>query len=210
MRHRLLIAVLTAVLALLLAPTSLLAAEPQQETQRFFMRNGGTGCPGAPFLSPQPGAGEPGCGYLGGAPLGELYHAGVWESSTIKTYVGNEGLPLELDATRDLTGNVRVVSSATSNRMAVGQVRVDVTVRGRFGNQTVALGTDSETVVINPTNSAEVDFPFTVDLPDERHGQNVTELSIDVDIRGVHVLTGYHRLNGQSWLDLPHWVHEGV
>lgn len=208
MRHPLLAAILTAILPLLLVPSSLLAAEPQQETQRFFMRNGGTACPGQPFLSPAAGDGEPGCGYVGGAPFGELYHAGVWGSSTVKSYAGTQGLPLELDTSRDLTGNVRVVSSATSNRMAVGQIRVDVTVRGRFGDQTVELGTDSRTVTINPTNSAAVDFPFTVDLPDERDGQSVTQLRIDVDIRGVHVLSGYHRLNGQSWLDLPHRVHE--
>lgn len=171
---------------------------------KLYMRNDGGGCPGRPFLSVVSMDGEPGCGYVGGLPFGELYHAGAPVGSTVKTYTTDDGVPAFLDATRDVAGNVRVVATAQTNRMAVGQIRVDLTLRAltRAG-QSLTLGTHSSEQIVNPTNSAEVDFPFTIALDDALDTTELTQVAVDVDIRGVHVLTGYHRLNGQSWLDLP-------
>lgn len=182
-------------------------------TTRFYMRNGGASCPGDPFLSRTAGASEPGCGYVGGLPFGELYHAGAPIGSTLKTYVTRDGTPQYLDPSRDVKGNVRVVATATTNRMAAGQIRVDVTLRARLqGGQTITLGTDSSETIVNPTNSAEVDFPFTMDLGAHAGLKKaaLSELTVVVDIRGWHVLTGYHRLNGQSWFDLPAYIRAPV
>lgn len=178
---------------------------------KFFMRNdGGATCPGDPFLSVTPGQAEPGCGYQGGIPAGELYHAGVL-ASTIRTYTSRDGVPVVLDAARDATGNVRVVSTSQTNRMAVGQVRVDVTVRGisKSGSE-VVLGKASSEKIINPTNSAEIDFPFTINVPDSLDKTQLNELTVDVDIRGWHILSGYHRLNGFSWVDLATFKVEPI
>jgi hypothetical protein len=170
---------------------------------RLFMRNSATTCPGTPFLSIEAGAGEPGCGYQGGAPFGELFHAGAPVGSTIRVYTTQDGMPQYLDPTRNATGNVTVVATATTNRMAAGQIRVDVTVRARTeAGQSVVLGTSSSEQLVNPTNSAETNFPFTLNIADSLDKVRLDEVSIDVDIRGWHVLTGYHRLNGQSWLEL--------
>lgn len=178
-------------------------------TTKFFMRNSATACPGTPFLSTTAGQNEPGCGYQGGAPFGELYHNGAPVGSTIKTYVTEDGIPQYLDPSRILTGNVRVVATATTNRMAAGQVRVDVTLRARTSaGETLTLATSSETKLVDPTNSAETDFGFTMPLTALAAYDKValTEITALVDIRGWHILTGYHRLNGQSWFDLPGYI----
>lgn len=181
--------------------------EPSE--QRFYMRNSGTGCPGETFLSTQPGAGEPGCGFVGGAPIGELHRTGISNlGNGIRIYDTAGGTAVQvLDATRDVAGNVRVVSTATTNRMAVGQVRVDVTVTGRgTNNSQVTLGSHSSEQLVNPTNSAEIDFPFTIDTPDDLDATELKDLTVTVEIRGWHLLTGYLRLNGESWMDLPNYT----
>jgi hypothetical protein len=178
-------------------------------TTRYFMSNDSAGCPGTPFLSTTAGSGEVGCGFQGGAPFGELYHAGGPVASTIKTYAtqNGDGTPTYLDPTRDATGNVTVVATATTNRMAAGQIRVDVTLRARNeAGQSIVLGTHTSEQLVNPTNSAEVNFPFTMNTNDALDKVRLNEVSIDVDIRGWHVLTGYHRLNGQSYVDLPAYI----
>lgn len=176
-------------------------------TTRFFMRNDGATCPGTTFLSVTAGSGEVGCGYQGGAPFGELYHAGGPVATTIRTYKTQDGTPAYLDPTRDASGNVTVVATATTNRMAAGQIRVDVTLYARTqAGQNVVLGTHTSETIVNPTNSAEVNFPFTMNMNDALDKVRLDEVSIDVDIRGWHVLTGYHRLSGQSYLDLPAYI----
>lgn len=183
-------------------------------TTRFFMRNdGGTTCPGDPYLSTTAGANEPGCGYQGGAPVAELHYNGAPIAYTPKTYITRDGTPQYLDPSRDVSGNVRVVSTATTNRMAAGQIQVDVTLRARTqAGQNIVLGTHSSEVIVNPTNSAEVDFPFTIDLATHAGLDKValSELTTVVDIRGWHVLSGYHRLNGASWFDLPAYIRTPI
>lgn len=182
-------------------------------TTKFFMRNapppGTPSCPGDPFLSTTAGSGEPACGYIGGLPFGELNHAGAPVGSTIITHTTRDGTPQYLDPSRDVSGNVRIVATAQTNRMAAGQIIVDLTLRGRrTSGQTVVLGTYQGEAIVNPTNSAETDFPFTMDLGGlgGLDKQSFTELTMVVDIHGWHVLTGYFRLNGQSWFDLPAWL----
>jgi len=176
-------------------------------TTRFFMRNDSTACPGTPFLSQTSAASEPGCGFQGGAPFGELYHNGAPVASTIKTYTTRSddepaSVPVYLDATKSITGNVTVVATAQTNRMAVGQVRVDTTVRAKTSTgQIVTFGTNSTTKIVDPTNSAQTDFPFTFDPADNLDKVRLDEVTVVVDIRGWHVLTGYHRLNGQSFAE---------
>lgn len=186
------------------------AAEPTPGETELFLRNGGQTCPGDPFLATQPGSGEPGCGYIYGIPIRELTASGAPISSSPKTYL-TRSVPVQVvDAGRDITGVNRVVSTAQTERRAVGQIRVDVTLTGFEGSTPVDLGTHSSTQIVNPTNSAEVDFPFTIDVPAAAHGRRLTKVEATVDVRGWHVLTGYHRLNGQSRFTLPVLVDEAT
>lgn len=171
---------------------------------KFFMRNEGTACPGSPFLSTTPGTADPGCGFVGGAPIGELASNGVTTLGTgVRTYTSTDGVPVYLDALRNATGNVRVVATATTNRMAVGQVRVEVTVSARKqGGGEVILGTHTAEQIVNPTNSSQTDFPFTLNIDDTLDKVRLDEITVRVNIRGWHILTGYHRLNDASWVDL--------
>lgn len=196
-------------LATLLALATVAAAPPGMTTSQtdLFLRMDGTGCTDTvTYLSTVAGQNEPGCGYVGGAPIGELYHAGV-AASTVKNFSTNSsGVPLVLDATRNITGVNRIVASSAANRTAAGQVRVDVTATGKLvGGSTTSLGSHTVTITWDPTKG-EVDIPFTIDVPDTLDARTLSSLSLDVDIRGLHVLTGYHRLNGQSKLTVPTYV----
>ena len=176
-------------------------------TTRFFMRNDAPGCPGTPFLSITAGSGEQSCGYVGGLPYGELSHTGAPVGSTVITYTARDGVPTYLDPTRDATGNVTVVATAQTSRMAVGQIIVVVTLKAKSDTgQTIVLGSHSSEALVNPTNSAETSFPFTMEMNDAFDKVRLDQVTVDVDIRGWHVLTGFHRLDGQSYLDLPAYV----
>ncbi len=179
---------------------------------KFFMRNEATACPGDPFLSLEAGTADAGCGFVGGAPIGELASNGVTTLGTgVRTYTSRDGVPVYLDALRNATGNVRVVGGAQTNRMAVGQIRVDVTVRAK--NQAgaeIVLGTHSAEQIVNPTNSAQTDFPFTLDIADSFDKVRLNEITVEVNIRGLHVLTGYHRLNDASWVDLATYDRQPI
>ena len=199
-----------AILVLLLTTLAGLAFDssaylPSEKT--FYLRGDGSACPPDRWLGTAAGSGEPACGYAGGAPAGELHHAGV-VADTVNHFSTRTAPNLRLDANRDIVGTNRIAATAQTNRNAVGRVRVDVTVHGSFqGGGSGVLGTHSGTVDWIPgQTSGEVDFPFTVDVPDEHDGRVITQLHIDVDIRGWHVLTGYHRLDGQSRFTLPTWV----
>lgn len=194
------------VAALVVLGASAVSATPTYEpgNQMLYMRNDATACSGNPFLDVVPGANEVGCGYQGGAPFGELYHAGAPVASTIKNYATSDAVAFTLDATRNITGNNRVVATSQTNRMAVGQIRVDTKIFGSTATGgEITLGTATLTKTVDPTNSAEVDFPFTIDVPDSFDKSKLVSLRATVDIRGFHVLTGYHRLNGISKFDLP-------
>jgi hypothetical protein len=185
---------------------STLAAAPDGATPsalQLFLRNSGSTCPGAPFLDVTPGEGEPGCGFIGGAPIGELSKVVPVFGDTVATYDLLAPVDELLDATRPLEGVNTIVATGQTNRTAIGQVRVDVTVRATFATGgTTTLGSDSTTMTWLPTQQTAA-IPFSIDLDDALDGRTVTRVSIDVDVRGLHVLTGYHRLNGQSSLTLP-------
>lgn len=198
-------AVAVAAAALLLAFTALGGASASTFTQRLYLRNdGGAGCPGYPYLSIAAGADEPGCGYQAGAPLGEVYGL-TGTASNVRVYDTIGGItPKMLDALRPATGNIRVFSWVQTNRMGAGTVRVDVTLTARKADSSaITLGSASQQRTVDPTNSAEMDFPFSIPIPDDLDNTELTDTAIQVDIRGLHVGTGYHRLNGQSWLDVP-------
>ena len=198
-------AVAVAAVALLLALTALGGASAGTFSQRLYLRNdGGAGCPGFPYLALAAGEDEPGCGYQAGAPLGEVYGL-TGTASNVRVYDTIGGVaPKVLDALRSATGNIRVFSWVQTNRMGAGTVRVDVTLTARKADSsTVTLGSSSQQRTVDPTNSAEMDFPFSIPIADDLDHTEMSDIAIQVDIRGLHVGTGYHRLNGQSWLDVP-------
>lgn len=201
MRQRRLV-VMCAIAAMLVAAFPASAAET---TTRLFMRNDSTTCPGNPFLSLEAGVGEPGCGYQYGLPYRELNANGAPVAAAVKRYPTVEDVSaLTMDADRDGALNVRVVQGSATQRMGAGQIRVDVSVEGiTTSGATVALGSVTATRNIDPTSAIEQDFPFALPLADALDNQVLTSVTAVVDIRGLHVGSGYHRLNGTSWLDLP-------
>ena len=198
-------ALAVAAATLLLALTALGGASASTFTQRLYLRNdGGASCPGFPYLSIAAGADEPGCGYQAGAPLGEVYGL-TGTASNVRVYDTLNGItPKVLDALRPASGNIRVFSWVQTGRIGAGTIRVDVTLTARRADSSaVTLGTSSQQRTVDPTNSAEIDIPFSIAIPDDLDKTEMANIALQVDIRGVHVGTGYQRLNGQSWLDVP-------
>lgn len=198
---------LLAALAVLPVP---LASADAPVTERLFMRGDGTACPASTYLDRTAGTGEVGCGYQAGAPFGELAANGAPVSAPPTVFAtrepeeGQEPVVRVLDALRNVQGTNTIVGTSQTQRNAVGQVRVDVVVSGTTAEGTsVELGRDSDTVLVDPRNSAETKIPFDVAVADSLDRSQLTGVSVSVSIRGVHVLTGYHRLNGLSFVDLP-------
>jgi hypothetical protein len=181
------------------------SAEDVATTTRLFMSNDSTACPGSPYLGLVAGSAEPRCGFQAGAPFGELYHNGAPVADTRTTFTTREDFPGQVvDAARDITGNVRVYSWSQTQRAAVGQVRVDVTLTGVTATgDTVPLGTSSSTQTITPANSAMISFPFTMAVDDALNRTSLAGVSAMVDVRGAHVFSGYQQLSGESFADLP-------
>ena len=200
--------------ALLLAVAALVSALPASAattptTTRLFMRADGDACPGEKYLGLKAGANEPRCGYQAGAPFREASLAGAPVAADATDFTTRSPFAATLDAARDVTGNVRVYSWSQTQRAAVGELRVDVAVVGvTLSGQTVTLGTASSKQTINPTNSAMVSFPFTIPVDDALAGTQLKSVTTTVDIRGAHLFSGYHQLNGESFVDLPTLVED--
>ncbi len=197
---------LALLLTLGLAPAA--GATTVKQTRTFHMDNTGTGC-GADavfVLSPTARTGGPNCGYVGGLPFSEVFTQTGDASFGTKSYATTgAGLPIVLDAATDLTGQVRVIHA--SGTTGVGQVRIDVTLRGLTGNKTVTLGTATVTRTLMGELGG-VTIPYTMDLADAQQGVSFTKLTLDVNVRGAHANTGYTSTQGDSRFVLPILVQE--
>ncbi len=170
---------------------------------RFFLRNDAGVCSGRPFLSRLIATGEPACGYVQGAPLGEVYHT-TGDPSGPKDYPAEDGLPVTVDTDRDATGQI-VIGPRTNpdgQRRGVGQIVVELTLTGTKAGETVALGATKVETIAVPTDGSKT-LPFTIDLQPSLGDVTLDGLNLRVNVRGVHALHGFTRLNGESFLDLP-------
>jgi hypothetical protein len=167
----------------------------------FFLTNTGTACGGdAVFqLLTTPRTGGPNCGWINGLPFGEIYHQ-TGSSAGIKSYVAVEGIPLILDATRGVDGQVMIRHSPAAG---VGQVVIDVTLIGRTGNSSRTLAsTTVETLLTAATTQTPVPFELTLDA-DRDHEALFSSLTMETNVRGVHVSSGYTSSQGTSHFTLP-------
>jgi hypothetical protein len=200
-----LLAVLALVLSLGVVAAS--AEEPASPATRLFVRNDSTTCPGFPFLSQTAGTADSNCGYIHGAPLGEVYKT-AGEQTNKKTYTT---LPEEgtyaLDASRDIAGQITIRNSRTDAavpvRTGVGEVIVDLVLTGEAADGSlVALGTQSVKGTAMP-NTDNVVLPFTFDLDPALGQPTLKGLSLQTDVHGLHLYSGYVGANDQSWFDVP-------
>lgn len=200
-----LLAVLALVLTLGVVGAS--AEEPAAPATRLYLRNDGGGCPGFPFLSQTAGTEDVNCGYIHGLPFGEIYRATDADTNKRSYMTMPEEGTYALDAARDIAGQITVLNgrphAASPVRTGVGEVIVDLVLTAEAADgSTLSLGTTSVKGTAQP-GTDNVVLPFTFDL-DPALGQPALEsLTLQTDVRGAHVYSGYTRANDASWFDVP-------
>lgn len=173
--------------------------------QIMYQRNGGScGSSAWYFLSAEAGSSDVGCGYIYGLPLNTVWQlSGGSYSNAFPTLDGN-GVPVILDASREVTGVVAVRQGhVEGNRIGAGQILVEVALRGRSaGGQEVELGTTTEERLADVTSEFE-DVEYAFSLPADVDRVQFTSFELEVSIRGIHAMHGYAHYRGKSFVTLP-------
>jgi hypothetical protein len=169
---------------------------------KFYLRAegcGGTQEPGR--LEPKSGAdGSDGCGTVGGLPVDEVFAQA--DSAVFDDYdTGKAGIPVKLDSTRKVTGQISVASWVGGG--GAGTITVDLALTARtsagktidFGSVTVTKTTASTEAVIS--------FPYTFNVPASGKGATLTHITLSVAQHGANVGYSAKSLNGTSFLVIP-------
>ena len=195
-----------AIAAMLLVGVVAAGAEEAPAT-RLYLRNEGPACAGSPFLSQTAGTADVNCGYIHGAPLGEAYHQ-AGDATNKKAYATQpEEGTYALDAARDIAGQITIRNgrpdAASPVRTGVGEVIVDLVLTGEAADgSVVGLGTTSVKGTATPGTDVVV-LPFTFDLDPALGQPTLKGLTLETDVRGLHLYSGYTGANSASWFDVP-------
>jgi hypothetical protein len=168
------------------------------QTTRFYLRRDGCGTANDnPHLSTTNGtdAGD-GCGIVIDSVVGL---GGDADQSAFVDFPSSDGMPLALDATRTASGVIDITGTAA------GAVEIDVSLEALVGGQGVALGSDTETFVLDPT-AADNAVPFTIQPDATLGGADLQGLDLRVHIHGPAVDAGFMGLSGKSWVDVPSYT----
>jgi hypothetical protein len=168
------------------------------QTTRFYLRRDGCGTSNDnPHLSTARGTdGGDGCGLVIDAVVGV---GGDADPAAFVDFPSTDGMPLALDSSRAATGVIDI------NGTAAGAVEVDVSLEALVGGQGVALGSDTETFVLDPTVGDNA-VPFTIHLDPTLGGSDLQGLDLRVHIHGPAVDAGFMGLSGKSWVELPSYA----
>lgn len=153
---------------------------PTPIEQQFFLRTDGD-C-AAPFLSLTDGE-DADCVFGDGGIVGEIYQeTGVLD--TVMHYVAADGLPLTLDASRNLTGSIAIRGW---NGLGVGPAEIDITLLGTIAGEEVELATFSESYTAGPQEVKMIELDLELD--EGFAGATVEGLTLDVHAHG-NTVTG--------------------
>ena len=169
-----------------------------QET--FYLRGSGCGATESFWLSTTTGTDEyDGCGTIGGLPFNEvLYRTG----GAPMTFSAQDGVPVLVDASRDVTGTVRAESWTGTGTPGVGQVVVDVSLTGSTdAGDGYVLGSGTFEAVNDAKDG--IQFPFTFNLADELQGVRLSDVTISVEVHGANWNSSNLGLGGGSKFTLP-------
>lgn len=161
--------------------------------EKFFLHwdgDGATppGCSENVYMNLQDTAGDPSCS--DSTQVAQEAFAAAGEDLVTTVYPATEGVPLVLDATRKLTGQIALTGTVTANAKA--QLELTGTVDGQ--SVTLASGetaTGNGALSNNPSGLGQLPGPsakLAVELPiDPAYNlKTVSGLTLTVTIRGVH------------------------
>jgi hypothetical protein len=168
-------------------------ATPQ--TTRFYLRRDACGTTNDnPHLSTTSGTdGGDGCGLVVNAVVGL---GGDADQAAFVDFPATDGMPLAFDAGRPITGVIELGGPAA------GAAEVDVDLSALVGGQGVDVGSDSETVVLDPTASG-TPVGFTIHPAASLAGADLQGIDLRVHLHGPSIDAGFMELSGKSWVDLP-------
>jgi len=175
---------------------SFAATDPQ--TSRFYLRRDGCGTSSDnPHLSTTSGtdAGD-GCGLVITAVAGV---GGDVDQGAFEDFPASDGMPLALDTSRSISGAIDITGTA------VGLVELDVSLEALVGGQGVAVGSDSESFLLDPTVSDNA-VPFTIVPSAALANTDLQALDLRVHIHGPALDAGFLGYSGKSWVDMPSYA----
>jgi hypothetical protein len=166
------------------------------EDRVMYLRGTGCGATAVLWISTETADDEyDGCGSQAGLPTREVLGGTL-------SFTSRDGVPVLLDASKNLTGQVRGESWVGPGTPGVGQVKADVSITGvKSNNQSVAIG--SGTFETLNTGTDGVNIPFTFDIAANLDRVYIKSLTVDVLIHGVNWNSGNLGLSGDSKFTLP-------
>jgi hypothetical protein len=194
------------------------SAAPVAGESKFFLRSNGCGAAQeAGRLSLESGAPDKdtstGCGVIGGVPLEEAFFLAAGEPLFEYDFSTVDGVPLTVDAARDVTGTI-ATRSWTGRVGGVGEVVVEVEVlasrldaNGKKVGVPIGKGTFSTLALPNRTVNP---IPFTFDVPESLQGVELTSISLTYGVHGANMNGGAQSYNGTSFVTVPTLVDDAT
>lgn len=166
----------------------------------FFLRQEGCGATAeAGRLDPKRGTdGATGCGTIGGVPLNELLGADPEPYATT-----GKGLPITLDASKPVTGQLAAGSWVGNGAGGAGAVSFDVALVGTTaGGQRVDFGSTTVSGTATPGQDVVL-VPFSLAVPASAKNATLKALTLSLVQRGANVGMSAQQLDGDSYVVLP-------
>jgi hypothetical protein len=176
---------------------SFTAANPT--TNLFYVRRDGCGTSNDnPHLSISTGtdAGS-GCGSLINGVVGA---GGDADAGVFVDYPTTDGMPVTLDASRNITGTFDIQGFVGPAQ--VGLMQADVTMEALVDGEGVPVGSDSEMVVLDPTASDNA-INFTIAPDKSLDKTDISGLDLRLHLHGPYAFSGFVATNGLSFVNVP-------
>ncbi|MGH2709731.1 MAG: hypothetical protein ACRDH9_00800 [Actinomycetota bacterium] len=164
--------------------------------RQFYLRGTGCGATAVLWLSVESGSDEyDGCGSAAGLPTREVLGGSL-------IFTTSDGMPVLLDASKNIAGQVRGESWVGPGTPGVGQVKADVDITGVKANgQSVVIGSGVFEALNTGTDG--VNIPYSFDIAANLDRVQLKDVTIEVLIHGVNWNSGNLGLEGDSHLTLP-------
>ena len=175
------------------------APKTSDKSATFFLRMEGGGATAEPGrLEPKAGGDSAtGCGTIGGLPFSEIAGSPDAFSTTGK------GLPINLDPSRKVTGQLAAGSWIGNGTGGVGQVTFDVALVGKtVSGDSVNFGETTVSAAATPGNDVVL-VPFELAVPALKGSTVVRSLTLEILQRGANFGMSAQQFDGDSYVVLP-------
>jgi len=179
---------------------SFAAATPN--TSLFYVRRDGCGTSNDnPHLSISTGndAGS-GCGSLINGIVGA---GGDADAGAFVDYPAMDGMPLALDASRNITGTFDI--QGFFGPASAGVMEADVSMEALVNGNGVDLGSVTEMVVLDPTASDNyINFTIAPNQALDKH--DLSGIDLRLHLHGPYAFSGFVATNGGSFVNVPSYT----